>query len=63
MILGLIAYSHKSKDKNVDAGWMISSVWALFPESYDEFGKKLCMKGRFLFWGATFSFLIWFIIK
>jgi hypothetical protein len=63
MILGLLAYSNKSDNKNADSGWMLSSVWVFFPEAYNEKGKKLCRSGRILFWLATICMVVRVILK
>ncbi len=59
MILGLLAYSHQSKEKNIDGGWVLSPLWALFPDSYNESGKSLCITGKKLFWLSTIFTTIW----
>ncbi len=59
MALGLLAYSHRSKEDGVDKGWVLSPIWALFPLAYDEKGKHLCVIGKPFFWIATLLACCW----
>ncbi len=62
MILGLLAYSHQRKESGIDKGWVLSPIWALFPDSYDESGQKLCVTGKMFFWISTIFTLFWLLM-
>ena len=63
MILCLSAYKYRSKDKDVDTGWALSPIWALFPSSYDEKGRKICVQGKIFFWISMSLGIIWLVLE
>ena len=62
MFLGLLAYQYRCKEGDIDTGWVLSPLWALFPSAYDRFGQSLCAKGKILFWMAMVLTIIWILL-
>lgn len=63
MVLGLAAFNHRLREKNANINWVMSPIWALFPSAYDDLGKRLCNKGRYLFWSSNALAVLWLVFR
>lgn len=63
VILGLITSNYQDEDNDSDKGWVISPLWAFFPNSYNENGKKLCATGVRVLCVLALLSSIWLFIR
>lgn len=63
MLLGLIAHGHLKAGREVDKGWALSPIWALFPAAYEKPGERLCLVGRNLFYISTIACIGWLALR
>lgn len=63
MALGLIAHGHLKGGHEVDKGWALSPIWALFPAAYEKTGERLCKVGKYLFYISTITCIAWLAFR
>lgn len=63
MALGLVAHGHLKVDREVDKGWALSPIWALFPAAYEKTGERLCEVGKYLFYISTITCIGWLALR
>ena len=61
LFLGLLAFQHRASEKAA-RNWALSPIWSMFPDDYDQTGKKLCVTGKKLFWLSMGFSTLWIIL-
>ena len=63
LLLGLMALGYQTKENLLEKSWALSPFWALFPSNYNDFGKKVCFKGKCLLFFTVGLTVIWLLLK
>ena len=62
-VMGFIALSHVDQSKKDHNARMFSPAWYAHTDMLDDFGKRLCIPGRPLFYVVWVGFIAWFIAR
>lgn len=63
LVLMLAANNHIVSGNKHDKFGVVSSFWAFYRDTYDEFGQRLCRYGRFFCIAGTISAIVGFVIR
>lgn len=62
-VMGFIALCHIDKSKKGQKASMLSPAWYAHSDRFDDFGKRLCVPGRPLFYIVWVGIIAWFIAR